>query len=86
MKLATLRDGSRDGRLLVASRDLSRAIEVRDVAPTLQAALDGIQEIPVDIRPIYVAAGAAAAPKSRADGLTHSFASSSVPSVVPLIL
>ena len=41
MKLATLRDGSRDGRLLVVSRDLSRAIETPEVAPTLQAALDG---------------------------------------------
>jgi fumarylacetoacetate (FAA) hydrolase len=40
MKLATLRDGSRDGRLLVVSRDLSRAVEARDVAPTLQAALE----------------------------------------------
>jgi fumarylacetoacetate (FAA) hydrolase len=41
MKLATLRDGSRDGRLLVVSRDLSRAIEAPEIAPTLQAALDG---------------------------------------------
>src|SRR5262245_11398328 len=40
MKLATLRDGSRDGRLIVVSRDLSRAIEVPDIARTLQAALD----------------------------------------------
>ncbi len=41
MKLATLRDGSRDGRLILVSRDLSRAIEVPDIARTLQAALDG---------------------------------------------
>lgn len=40
MKLATLRDGSRDGRLVVVSRDLSRAIDASAVAPTLQAALD----------------------------------------------
>jgi fumarylacetoacetate (FAA) hydrolase len=40
MKLATLRDGSRDGRLVVVSRDLTRASDVRHIAPTLQAALD----------------------------------------------
>jgi len=40
MKLATLRDGTRDGRLAVVSRDLARALVATDVAPTLQAALD----------------------------------------------
>jgi fumarylacetoacetate (FAA) hydrolase len=40
MKLGTLKDGTRDGTLLVASRDLSRALKADHVAPTLQAALD----------------------------------------------
>jgi fumarylacetoacetate (FAA) hydrolase len=40
VKLATLRDGSRDGQLLVVSRDLSRAVPVPQVARTLQGALD----------------------------------------------
>jgi fumarylacetoacetate (FAA) hydrolase len=40
MKLATLRDGSRDGRLVVVSRDLARAVEVPEIARTLQGALD----------------------------------------------
>ena len=40
MKLATLRDGTRDGRLVVVSRDLSLAVPVPTIAPTLQAALD----------------------------------------------
>lgn len=40
MKLATLRDGSRDGRLAVVSRDLTRCSPVGHIAPTLQAALD----------------------------------------------
>ena len=40
MKLATLRDGSRDGRLLIVSRDLSRAVDAGDRARTLQTALD----------------------------------------------
>ena len=35
MKLATLKDGSRDGRLLVVSRDLSRAIKAQS-ARTMQ--------------------------------------------------
>jgi fumarylacetoacetate (FAA) hydrolase len=40
LKLASLRDGSRDGLLLVVSRDLTRAVPVPGVAATLQAALD----------------------------------------------
>ncbi len=41
MKLATLRSaGARDGRLVVVSRDLSRAADVSHIVPTLQAALD----------------------------------------------
>jgi fumarylacetoacetate (FAA) hydrolase len=40
MKLATLADGSRDGRLVVVGRDLQRAGSASSVAPTLQAALD----------------------------------------------
>ena len=40
MKLATLKDGTRDGTLIVVSRDLRHAIKADDIAPTLQAALD----------------------------------------------
>ena len=40
MKLATLRDRTRDGMLVVVSRDLTRCISARPIAPTLQAALD----------------------------------------------
>jgi fumarylacetoacetate (FAA) hydrolase len=39
MKLATIKDGTRDGRLVVVSRDLSRAAPAPHVK-TLQAALD----------------------------------------------
>ncbi len=39
MKLASLKIG-RDGRLVVVSRDLSRAADASAVAPTLQAAID----------------------------------------------
>lgn len=40
MKLATLRNGTRDGRLVVVSRDLTRATDAARIAPTLQAVLD----------------------------------------------
>ena len=40
MKLASLRDGTRDGRLVVVSRDLTRCADARHIAPTLQRALD----------------------------------------------
>jgi fumarylacetoacetate (FAA) hydrolase len=40
MKLATLRNESRDGQLVVVSRDLSKAVAVPQVAATMQAALD----------------------------------------------
>lgn len=40
MKLATLKNGSRDGRLVVVSKDLTKATDAARIAPTLQAALD----------------------------------------------
>ncbi len=40
MKLATLRRGNRDGRLVVVSRDLAHCQLVPGIATTLQAALD----------------------------------------------
>lgn len=40
MKLATLRNGTRDGSLLVVKKDLSAWTSAAHLAPTLQAALD----------------------------------------------
>ena len=40
MKLATLKDGTRDGTLVVVSRDLAHCVAVPRVARTLQAVLD----------------------------------------------
>jgi fumarylacetoacetate (FAA) hydrolase len=40
VKLATLRNGRRDGRLVVVSRDLTRYTDASFLVPTLQAALD----------------------------------------------
>jgi fumarylacetoacetate (FAA) hydrolase len=41
MKLATLRNGTRDGELVVVSRNLARCVAVPEIARTLQAALEG---------------------------------------------
>jgi len=40
MKLATLNDGTRDGKLVVVSKDLTRCCAAGYIAPTLQSALD----------------------------------------------
>lgn len=40
MKLGTVKNASRDGQLVVVSRDGHRFIEVPEIAPTMQAALD----------------------------------------------
>jgi fumarylacetoacetate (FAA) hydrolase len=40
VKFATLRDGSRDGHLVIVSADLSRAVSARPLAKTMQDALD----------------------------------------------
>ena len=40
MKLATYRDGTPDGRLLVVSRDLRRAVDAGTIAPNLLKALE----------------------------------------------
>jgi fumarylacetoacetate (FAA) hydrolase len=40
MKLATLKNETRDGALIVVSRDLKHATVAYDIAPTLQAAMD----------------------------------------------
>ncbi|MGH6761135.1 MAG: fumarylacetoacetate hydrolase family protein [Phyllobacterium sp.] len=49
MKLATLNDGSRDGRLVMVSRDLHHCVDVGHIAGTLQAALDDWAEVSPDL-------------------------------------
>ena len=45
MKLATYKNNTRDGKLMLVNRDLTKAIEVADVAATMQQALDNWLEI-----------------------------------------
>jgi len=40
MKLGSLKEGGRDGTLIVVSRDLTRAVRATAIAPTLQRALE----------------------------------------------
>src|SRR5690606_38087304 len=40
MKLGSLKEGGRDGTLVVVSRDLCRAVRAAGIAPTLQRALE----------------------------------------------
>ncbi len=53
MKLGSLREGGRDGTLVVVSRDLRRAVAVPDIAPTLQAALDRWRETEPKLKAVF---------------------------------
>ncbi|MDD3764416.1 MAG: fumarylacetoacetate hydrolase family protein [Nevskiales bacterium] len=52
MKLATLKDGSRDGSLAVVSRDLRRCVAVPRIVRTLQAALDRWSEVEPELQAV----------------------------------
>ena len=54
MKLASLNDGSRDGRLVVVARDLTRCAPAAPIAGTLQEALDGWAEKGPELRALAV--------------------------------
>ena len=59
MKLATLKDGTRDGSLMVVSRDLRTAQAVPEIAGTLQYAIEHWDEVAPRLQEVY--AGLAAA-------------------------
>jgi fumarylacetoacetate (FAA) hydrolase len=50
MRLATMRDGSRDGRLVVVRRDGEAALDASRIATTLQDALDDWEECAPSLR------------------------------------
>lgn len=52
MKLASIPDGTRDGRLVVVSRDLTRCADAERVAPTLQHALDHWEQVSPELEAI----------------------------------
>ena len=53
MKLATLKEGGRDGTLIVVSRDLAHGVAATDIAATLQAALDDWQDTAPRLHALY---------------------------------
>ncbi|HEY9110884.1 MAG TPA: fumarylacetoacetate hydrolase family protein [Rhodanobacteraceae bacterium] len=53
MKLATLKEGGRDGTLIVVSRDLAHGVRATGIAPTLQAALDDWQNAAPRLHALY---------------------------------
>ena len=55
MKLATLKTDSRDGALVVVSRDLSRYQKVPKIAATLQFALDNWDMVAERLQAVYTA-------------------------------
>ena len=55
MKLASLKDGGRDGSLIVVSKDLSLAARAADIAPTLQYALENWDAVAPRLRQLFEA-------------------------------
>ncbi len=53
MKLATLKNNTRDGQLVVVSRDLSKAVSVSNIATTLQQAIDDWATKSVQLEAVY---------------------------------
>ncbi|MBC7573697.1 MAG: fumarylacetoacetate hydrolase family protein [Herminiimonas sp.] len=64
MKLATLKDGTRDGQLAVVSRDLKTVQLADGIAPTLQRALDDWNFISPQLDDLYQELNAGRAPRS----------------------
>lgn len=53
MKLATLKRGGRDGTLVVVDRALERAVEVPEIAKTMQQALDDWARVAPRLQAVY---------------------------------
>jgi fumarylacetoacetate (FAA) hydrolase len=65
MKLATLKDSTRDGKLVVVSKDLTVCSEVGHIARTLQAALDDWAHVGPRLARVYEGLATGAQPTMR---------------------
>ncbi|MFA6313881.1 MAG: fumarylacetoacetate hydrolase family protein, partial [Sterolibacterium sp.] len=65
MKLATLKEGGRDGILVVVSRDLRLCQAVPDIAATLQAALDRWDDLLPQLQAVSLSLDSGAARHAR---------------------
>lgn len=54
MKLATLKNGTRDGQLVVVSRDLKRYTKANDVSRTLQHAIENWDDVAPDLQALAI--------------------------------
>ncbi len=55
MKLGSLKEGGRDGTLIVVSRDLARAVKATGIAPTMQRALEDWSNAAPRLNAVYEA-------------------------------
>jgi fumarylacetoacetate (FAA) hydrolase len=53
MKLASLKEGGRDGTLIVVDKELRRAIKVTEIAATFQQAIENWQEVEGKLKDVY---------------------------------
>ncbi|MDY0022661.1 fumarylacetoacetate hydrolase family protein, partial [Arenimonas caeni] len=60
MKLGSLKEGGRDGTLVVVSKDLSRAVKATGIAPTMQRALEDWSNVAPRLNAVYEALQAGA--------------------------
>lgn len=69
MKLATLKNGTRDGQLVLATKDLAEYVDASAIAPTLQAALDNWDDVAPRLRELAdeIAAGSTIAKRFALD-------------------
>ena len=73
MKLATYKDGSRDGQLLVVSRDLATAHYATGIADRLQQVLDDWNFLSPQLQDLYDSLNRAGASNSSAGKARHAF-------------
>ncbi|WP_043428620.1 fumarylacetoacetate hydrolase family protein [Cystobacter fuscus] len=64
MKLGTLKNGTRDGMLVVVSRDLRRAVHARSIVSTMQDAIENWAQVEPALRALYDALNAGSAPQA----------------------
>ncbi len=60
MKLGSLKEGGRDGTLVVVSKDLARAVKATGIAPTMQRALEDWSNVAPRLNAVYEALQAGA--------------------------
>lgn len=58
MKLATQKNGTRDGQLIVVARDLQTAVDVSHIATTMQLAIENWQSVEPQLQTLYRALNA----------------------------